>query len=114
MKKILIYKDKIEILEEKKKFFSKKLKTIIETYNLCDIESVQKDLYEGITYSIEVICKEYSQFYIDEDEVESILEIENLYNFLLENAEKYLYEVKTFDIETCEIIKIKENRKENE
>lgn len=111
MKKILIYKDKIEILEEKKKFLSKKLKTNIETYNICDIESVQKDLYEGKTCAIEVLCKEYSEFYVDEDEVESILEIEKLYDFLLENANKYLYEVQTFDIDTCETIKIKENQK---
>lgn len=96
-KKIKINLDSFDVIIEKKKFLSNKIKTSIRNVKLDMIETVSRDEFHNQLNDIIIFLKDNKEFMLLNTEVPNL---EELYNYLLENANNYNYAISLIDIET--------------
>lgn len=96
-KKIKINLDGFDVIIEKKKFLSNKIKTSIRNVKLDMIETVSRDEFHNQLNDITIFLKDNKEFMLLNTEVPNL---EELYNYLLENANNYNYAITLIDIET--------------
>lgn len=96
-KKIKINLDGFDVIIEKKKFLSNKIKTSIRNVKLDMIETVSRDEFHNQLNDITIFLKDNKEFMLLNTEVPNL---EELYNYLLENANNYNYAIALIDIET--------------
>ena len=96
-KKIKINLDSFDVIIEKKKFLSNKIKTSIRNVKLDMIETVSRDEFHNQLNDITIFLKDNKEFMLLNTEVPNL---EELYNYLLENANNYNYAITLIDIET--------------
>lgn len=96
-KKIKINLDSFDVIIEKKKFLSNKIKTSIRNVKLDMIETVSRDEFHNQLNDIIIFLKDNKEFMLLNTEVPNL---EELYNYLLENANNYNYAITLIDIET--------------
>ena len=103
MKRINYDNNKIEIITEKKKLFSKEIREKILTILIDEIASIRKDIFQNQLNSMLIVRKDETEEFITAEELKEPQELQNLYNFLFNKKDEKNYDVFEIDIETLEM-----------
>lgn len=102
IKKINYNEHNIQIVTEKKKLFSKKIKRKVTTISISDIRMIRKELYQGQWNSMTIETRNGQEEFIVSEELEGEQDLENVYNFLITKKEEKQFEVRILEIETMD------------
>ncbi len=91
MNKLVFDDEKIEFIIEKKKLFSKNLKTIVNTIKITDIKSASCEMYNKKLNSSTIIIKDGTQEFIVSEELEEPQKLTELLEFLDSKGVKIEY-----------------------
>ena len=91
MNKLVFDDEKIEFIIEKKKLFSKNLKTIVNTIKITDIKSTSCEMYNKKLNSSTIMIKDGTQEFIVSEELEEPQKLTELLEFLDSKGVKIEY-----------------------
>lgn len=91
MNKLVFDDEKIEFIIEKKKLFSKNLKTIVNTIKITDIKSASCEMYNKKLNSSTIMIKDGTQEFIVSEELEEPQKLTELLEFLDSKGVKIEY-----------------------